>query len=145
MSEEQILTDVVSKWVSLAREYAGAADGVSAYYLYALHERIDGTGILFVNITYEQDGILVHRHNLRGTDTSMARQKRVIELMTEDLREATASFDREGIPAPTEYRVRYETPAGKVDVQLSRDIKIHGVDGMTPQDGLRTWLGDRTP
>lgn len=145
VSEQQILNDLVSKWVSLAREYTGAAPDVRAYYLYGLHERAGGTGCMFCVPVFDQGGSIVWAAHLAGTDTSVGRQRSVLDFMNEDLSASTAAFDEAGIPAPTEYRVYYEPASGKLDVQLSRDVVYYGANDLTPLDGLKAWLGSRAP
>lgn len=145
MCAESIIEDLISKWVSISREYAGTASGVSAYYVYGLDERVDGTGIRYTNVVYEQNGVLVFKHRLVGAETGIGRQRQLTELMIQDLTEASEGLQALSVPAPTEYRVRYETGSGKVDVKLSYDAKVHGHSDLTPQDALALWLGDRAP
>ncbi|WP_402841743.1 hypothetical protein [Microbacterium sp. GXS0129] len=145
MSEQLILNDLVSKWVSLTREYVGAAPDVSAYYLYGLHERIGTGGRLFSVPLFEQKGAIVWAGRLVGAENSIERQQSVLRLMNEDFSGATAAFDSEGIPAPTEYRIYYEPGSGKLDAQLSREVRYYGTTETTPLDGVKAWLGTRMP
>ena len=145
MSEQEIIQNLVAKWVLLAREYVADAVDVRAYYLYGSHERQGSSGQVSAMPLFDQVGTIVWANDVIGTDTSIPRQQRVLGLMNTDLKEATAAFDATGIPAPTEYRVYYEPGSGKLDVQLSREVKFLGNDELIQEDGIRLWLGDRAP
>ena len=144
MAEQDILNNLVSKWVSLAREYTVGAPDIRGYYLYGSHERKNTNEQIFALPLYDQGGTIQWASRLTGIDTTIPRQRQVVELMNTDLEESTAAFDAAGIPAPTEYRVYYE-PGGKLDVQLSREIKFLGNDELIQSDGIRLWLGEKAP
>lgn len=57
MSEQGVLTDLVSKWVSLALEYAGEAPNVLALYIYGASEV---PGATYVNVLFDQAGEIVY-------------------------------------------------------------------------------------
>ncbi|WP_029146114.1 hypothetical protein [Microbacterium luticocti] len=145
MSEEAIIYDFVSKWVSLAKEYLADAPDVRALYLYGSHERLGRSEQIYSAPLYDQGGIIRLPGDVTGTDSSIAIQRQVLTLMNDDLAEATSAFDAAGIPAPTEYRVYYELPTGKLDVQLSRETRFLGNDDLIQADGVELWLGDRAP
>lgn len=142
VNEQGVLTDLVSKWVSLALEYAGEAPNVLALYIYGASEV---PGATYVNVLFDQAGEIVYPTDLVGTDNSTDRAGRIQALFRSDLYEAAEKFSSISVPPPTEYRVYYEPATRKLDVQLSREI-IYGGSDYTPDfDGFRLWLGDRAP
>ena len=144
-SEQRILNDLITKWVSLAREYIADAPDIRAFYLYGSHEREGNSGQIFADVLFDQAGEVRFKSRIAGGSTEMSRMRNLLRLLTSDLMEATSAFDAAGIPAPTEYRVYYEPQSGKLDVQLSRKIRFLGNDELTQSDGFRLWLGSRTP
>ena len=142
VSEQGVLTDLVSKWVSLALEYAGEAPDVLALHFYGASEV---PGVTHVNVLFDQAGEVVYPTDLVGTDNSTDRAGRTQALFRSDLYEAAEKFSSISVPPPTEYRVYYEPATRKLDVQLSREIIYGGSDYTPGFDGFTLWLGDRAP
>ncbi|MBZ4488098.1 hypothetical protein LQ938_11510 [Microbacterium sp. cx-55] len=140
-TEAEVLQDLLSKWISIALEYAGSAPDVRAVYIYASSER----GSSFVNAYFDQAGVVVFPEDLKGTDTSKNRIRQVQRFLTEDLFEAEDRFKAANIPRPTEYRVYYESATKKLDSQLSRDEQYGDDTDRTPIRGIEYWLGGRAP
>ena len=142
MSEQEILRDLISKWVSLSVEYAGDAPDVRAFYIYGASEV---PGVTYVNVLFDQAGQIVYPTDLVGTDSSTDRAGQIQSLFRSDLYDAADKFTSIDVPPPTEYRVYYEPSSRKLDVQLSREV-IYGDSDKTPSvDGFTMWLGDRAP
>ncbi|MEZ3161787.1 hypothetical protein AB1K54_14800 [Microbacterium sp. BWT-B31] len=141
MSEQAILHDLVSSWVSLGLEFAAGAPGVSALYIYVSSER----GSIFANVYYEQDGIVTFPDDLVGAKTSSERVGQLHDFQFEDLLRAERQFAEENVPAPTEYKIYYEPATRKLDVQLSRDLIYANDLDKIPERGIEYWLGDRAP
>jgi len=141
MSEQDVLNDVVSDWVSLGLQFVGDAPGVTGIYVYVSSE----PGSVYPAMFVEQHGKVLYPSHVVGTDTSHARVLRMLDLVIGDLYRAQARFDELGVPRPTEYRVHYELPSGRLDVQLSRELIYDGHPTKGPEDGIIYWLGDRAP
>jgi hypothetical protein len=142
VSEQEVVEGLVSKWVSLALEYASGAPDVRALYIYAASEN---PGASYVNVVFDQSGALVYPTDLAGVDNSIARASQVQDIFLDDLFAAEPDFEALGVPAPTEYRVYYEPSTRKLDTQLSRET-IYGDSDKTPSfDGFEMWLGARAP
>ncbi|MFF8186708.1 hypothetical protein ACF044_05550 [Microbacterium sp. NPDC016588] len=141
--EQEILRDLISKWVSLGLEYISGTEGVRAVYVYAASEV---PGVTYVGIAFDKDGEIQYPEPLRGGGPEAINlSARMIDILFEDLEEAQRRFEEVGVPQPTEYRVYYEIATRKLDVQLSREI-IYGGSEYTPGfDGFKLWLGDRAP
>ena len=141
MDEQTILNDLISNWVSPGLQYVGDAPGVTAVYVYVSSE----PGSVYPSIFFEQHGKVLYPSHVEGTDTSHDRVFRMLDLELQDLYEAQQRFDEIGVPRPTEYRVYYEIPTGKLDVQLSREIIYDDHPTKAQEDGIIYWLGDRAP
>lgn len=142
MAENEIIQRVVSKWVGLGLEFARGASGVTAMYIYVSSESGSRTG----NIYFEQDGKVDFPERLTGADQEAGRVRALHAALLADLREAEAEFAEAGIPAPTEYRIRYDTVAGSVEAEFSREEKFGPDSELLPEeDGIILWLGDRAP
>ena len=141
MSEQEILQELVSAWVSLGLEYSAGAPDVTAMYVYVSSER----GSVFPNIYFEQRGVVVTPGKLAGVATSFDRVGQMHRLQYEDLKRAQAKFAEAGIPAPTEYKIYYEPQTKKLDVQLSRELIYANDPDRIPEHGIEYWLGDRAP
>lgn len=140
-AEQEILQELVSKWVSLGLEYANGAPDVSAMYIYASSEH----GATFGNIYFEQRGRVIYPDDLEGVPKNMNRLAAMHDFLFQDLFSAEEKFAAEGIPAPTEYRIYYEPQTRKLDVQLSRELIYAGDPERSPIRGIEYWLGDRAP
>ena len=142
-TEQSVLQDLISKWISLGLEYLGDSSRVSKIYIYAASER---PGVTYVGIAFDEDGSVRFPEQLPTYDPRWDNKVgRMLDLLSDDLFEARANFDEIGAPPPTEYRVYYEIATRKLDVQLSREI-IYGGSNYTPDfDGFTLWLGDRAP
>lgn len=142
-TEQSVLQDLISKWISLGLEYIGGTEGVGVIYVYAASEV---PGVTYVGIAFEKGGEIQYPTRARGGgQEAINLSRRVNDLLFEDLKEARRKFEEIGVPPPTEYRVYYEIATRKLDVQLSREI-IYGGSEYTPDfDGFRLWLGDRAP
>ncbi|MEZ3160278.1 hypothetical protein AB1K54_06960 [Microbacterium sp. BWT-B31] len=141
MSEQEIIHDLVSSWVSLGLEYVAAAPNVSALYIYVSSE----LGSVYPEIFFEQNGRVLYPSDVEGTDTTIARIRSVHRFQFEDLQAAERQFDAAGVSRPTEYRVYYEPSTRKLDVQVSRDLIYANDDSKVPERGIEYWLGDRAP
>lgn len=51
--EQEILRDLISKWISLGLEYISGTEGVRAIYIYAANEV---PGSTYVGIAFDKDG-----------------------------------------------------------------------------------------
>ncbi|MDW4572601.1 hypothetical protein R8Z57_07385 [Microbacterium sp. M3] len=141
MSEQAILQELVSAWVSLGLEYANDAPDVSALFVYASSE----PSHMYAEFYFEQRGMVVYPSDLAGISISVDRIRRVHDLQIQDLEAAEQKFASAGIPAPTEYKIYYEPSTRKLDVQLSRDLIYTKDEAKTPVRGIEYWLGDRAP
>lgn len=139
-TEREILTDLISKWVPLALEYAKGAPDVTAVYIYASSEE----GHTYGNTFFEQNGLVNYPDDLIGVDASNQRVGQMQRLLQADLFDAETEFTEAGAPLPTEYRVYYEPASGKLDVQLSHEIKYADDPIKTSSHGPEDWL-DRLP
>ncbi len=140
-AEQQVVDALASAWVSLGLEYATGAPDVTAIYAYGASE----DGSTFVETLFEQNGTITHPSRLRGVDASDARVDRLHELMFEDLRAARARFAELGVPAPTEYRIRYDCAAGRLQVDISRESRFGPDSDRLMEEGIADWLGGRAP
>ncbi|MFF8186707.1 hypothetical protein ACF044_05545 [Microbacterium sp. NPDC016588] len=142
-TEQSVLQDLISKWISLGIEYLSDSSGVSKIYIYAASER---PGVTYVGIAFDEGGSVKFPEQLSTYDPRWGNKvEQMLDLLSDDLFEARAHFDEIGAPPPTEYRVYYEIATRKLDVQLSREI-IYGGSEYTPGfDGFKLWLGDRAP
>ncbi|MBF4624022.1 hypothetical protein [Clavibacter sp. VKM Ac-2872] len=138
-SEQDILQGLINGWIPLGLEYAQGAQGVTTLYLYADSE----PNHQHANIFFEQSGRVVYPSRLDGVDSHSQRILNMQKCMIEDLIEAERLFREIGIPCPTEYRITYEPEAGRLDVQLSRDIKYADHPVKTLQSGPEDWLDGR--
>ncbi|MEZ3162119.1 hypothetical protein AB1K54_16515 [Microbacterium sp. BWT-B31] len=142
MTEQGVLQSLISKWVSLASEYASGAPDVRAYYIYGASEK---PGVTYINVLFEQAGSLVYPSDLVGANASIERASLIQRLFRDDLFEARAQFEALGVQTPTEYRVYYEPATRKLDVQVSRELIYRYSDREPGTDGFHRWLGDRAP
>ena len=83
-------------------------------------------------------------HLSSDVDTGTQRILQMQKLFVSDLFEAEAEFTEAGVPLPTEYRVYYQHASGKLDVQLSHEIKYANDPIKTSSHGPEDWL-DRLP
>jgi len=141
MTEQEIVNDLVSDWLSLGLSYLGDAPGVTGIYVYVSSE----PGSVYPAIFMEQHGTVRYPVHVEGADRTDARIVRMLELMLDDLYRAQARFDELGVTRPTEYRIHYELPSGRLDVQLSRELIYDGHPTKGPENGIIYWLGDRAP
>jgi|GEM_PF-1686347 len=139
-TEQEILNDLISKWVPLALEYAKGAPAVTAVYIYASSEE----GNQSANAFFEQGDQTRYPSKLQGVETGTQRILQMQKLLVSDLFDAEAEFTEAGVPLPTEYRVYYEPASGKLDVQLSHEIKYANDPIKTSSHGPEDWL-DRLP
>jgi hypothetical protein len=56
-SEQDVINDLISRWISLGLEYAEGAQGVSTIYLYGGSE----PNHQYANIFFEQEGQVLYR------------------------------------------------------------------------------------
>ncbi|MDI9891453.1 hypothetical protein [Microbacterium sp. IEGM 1404] len=141
--EQEILRDLISKWISLGLEYISGTEGVRAIYIYAANEV---PGSTYVGIAFDKDGEIQYPARARGGGSQATNlSAHLIKLLFEDLAEARHSFEETGVPPPTEYRVYFEIGTRKLDVQLSREIIYRGTGKAPSVDGFTLWLGDRAP
>jgi hypothetical protein len=139
--EAAILQDLFAKWISLGVEFADGAPGVSAIYVYVSSER----GSVYPEILFEQDGQIRYPSDVVGVDAGVERVRSIHKLQFEDLRAAEAQFEAAGIPAPTEYRLTFDTGTRALDVQLSRKLIYANDPVKVPEQGVADWFGDRAP
>ena len=117
-TEQEILQELVSAWVSLGLEYSAGAPDVTAMYVYVSSEH----GYIFANIYFEQRGIVVFPDDLEGVVNSTERVHHLHKLQFDDLKQAQAEFTAAEIPAPTEYKIYYEPQTRKLDVVKPLDV-----------------------
>ncbi|MBF4624020.1 hypothetical protein [Clavibacter sp. VKM Ac-2872] len=137
--EHEIVQIAIEKWISAGLEYAHGAGGVRALYVYIGSE----LGSAYANVFFEQDGEVLYPSKLKGADAST---EKIIELqryLVDVLDEAEAAFKKSQIPPPTEYRITYEPGSGRLDVQLSREVKYRHHPVKTIQHGPEDWLNGR--
>lgn len=137
--EQEAIQGLINSWIPLGVEYADGAEGVSAMYIYAASE----PGQRYANIFFEQDGRVVYPDDLSGVDVSSSRVLRMQHHMVADLREVEKRLALQGAGHPTEYRIIYEPGPGKLDVQISREIKYTDHPVKTLQNGPEDWLDGR--
>jgi len=140
-TEQNILKDLISGWVSLALEYSKGAPDVTGIYVYAASEQ----GEKYANIFFEQDGLLDYPSKLKGVNANVELIRRVHQLQIEDLRVAESQFSAAGVPAPTEYRIFYDPSSGRMETSLSREVKFSNHPTKIMENGPEDWLGDRLP
>lgn len=140
-TQEEILSELISKWISLGVEYAKGAPDIRAVFVYASAEG----GSYFANVYFDQGGKIVFPGDLSDANVSVERQRQVQRILRDDLFAAEDEFRDAGIPAPTEYRVYYEPGTGKLDTSLSREPIYSGDPDKLPERGIEYWLGDRAP
>ncbi|MFT2713326.1 hypothetical protein [Clavibacter sp. Sh2126] len=97
----------------------------------------------YANIFFGQDGKVLYPSDVRGARTDDNRVFDMQHCMLDDLRKAEAQFNTAGIACPTEYRIIYEPGPGRLDVQLSREIKYTDHPVKTLQNGPEDWLDGR--
>ena len=139
-SEQEILNDLISNWISLGLEYAKGAPEIAGIYVYASSEE----GESYANFLFEQGGQVCYASNLRGVASDGRRVLQMQRLQLDDLERAETEFAGAQVPLPTEYRVYYEPATKKLDVQLSREIKYANHPFKTSVHGPEDWL-DRLP
>ncbi|KZC95191.1 MULTISPECIES: hypothetical protein [Clavibacter] len=138
-SEQQIIQNLIEKWIPLALEYAAGAPGVSTLYIYAGSE----LGGKYANAFFEQHGDVVYPGRLDTPQKKPGMVFQMQELLLEDLNEAEREFKAAGIPCPTEYRVTYEPDPGRLDVQLSHELKYANHPTKILEEGPEDWLDGR--
>lgn len=142
MTEDEIIQQVVSKWVGLGLEFARGASGVTTMYIYVSSEDGSRTG----NVYFEQDGKVDFPERLAGAEQGPGRLRALQAALLTDLREAETEFAAAGVPAPTEYRIRYDMFTEGVEAEFSREEKFGPDSELLPEeDGIVIWLGDRAP
>jgi hypothetical protein len=140
-SEQLIVNELVSKWLSLGREFAAGAGDLRGIYVYAVSEEGESYGEIF----FDQAGFIDYPGRLKGVEIDVDRVGRLHHLLFEDLFAAEEEFRRLGVPIPTEYRIFCEMPSGRLDVQLSRELKYANHPTKIMENGPRDWLGERVP
>ncbi|MFT2710198.1 MULTISPECIES: hypothetical protein [Clavibacter] len=80
---------------------------------------------------------------MTGVDASSPRVLRMQHQMVADLRDAEKRLVEQGAGHPTEYRITYDPGAGRLDVQLSREVKYANHPVKTLQNGPEDWLDGR--
>jgi hypothetical protein len=138
-TEQEIIQELINKWLPLGVEFAEGAAGVVGMYFHAGSE----LGAKRANIFFDVGDKIVYPGNLKGAQTTRGSVHHMQGLMIEDLLDAERQFKESGIPCPTEYRISYEPAPGRLDVQLHRDLKYHGHPTKGLLDGPVDWLGDR--
>lgn len=137
--EQNIIQGLINSWLPLGLEYAEGAPGVTKLFVYAGSE----PGQQYANIFYEQDGVVVYPNKLRGVAGGLRDILNMQELMIEDLIAAERQFGELEIPCPTEYRIEYDVNGGRLDVQLSRELKYTDHPNKSLIDGPEDWLDGR--
>ncbi|MFT2713090.1 hypothetical protein ACMT90_14815 [Clavibacter sp. Sh2126] len=137
-SEQQIIQELIHKWVPLALEFCQGAPGVTAVFVYAGSE----LGSMHANAFFEQSGAVIYPDDLKGA----TRESDVFELqdlLMQDLLDAERDFREAVLPCPTEYRITYEPGPGRLDMQLSHEIKYANHPTKILEDGPEDWLEGR--
>lgn len=97
---------------------------------------------MHANAFFEQAGVVVYPDFLKGA----TREYDVFELhnlLMQDLFDAESDFREAGLPCPTEYRITYEAGPGRLDMQLSHEIKYANHPTKILEDGPEDWLEGR--
>lgn len=136
--EQQIIQELIHKWVPLALEFCKGAPGVTTVFIHAGSE-LDAKR---ANAFFEQSGVVIYPDDLKGSDVA-SDVLELQDLLLQDLLDAEVDFRDAGIPCPTEYRVTYEPGPGRLDVQLSRELKYANHPTKILHDGPEDWLDGR--
>jgi hypothetical protein len=83
---------------------------------------------------------VLYPDDLVGESVDPEKLWRVQRLQLEGLREAESEFITASVPLPTEYRISYEPSTGKMDAQVSREIKYAHHPTQTASNGPEDWL-----
>jgi hypothetical protein len=138
-TEAQIIQSLIEKWIPLALEYANGAEGVTTIFVHAGSE----LGAKRANVFFEQHGRVIYPGKLQGPGNKPGMVHQVQQLLLEDLSEAERQFTEAGLPCPTEYRITYEPGPGRLDAQLSHELKYTDHPTKILQDGPEDWLDGR--
>lgn len=138
-TEDEILRELISKWVPLALEYSEGAPGLTKIYVYAGSE----IGHVYANAFFEQEGSVRYPNQLRGVEASNERVVAVQRFLRNDLRVAEAQFDEAGVPRPTQYRIIYDLVSRQLDMQMSHELLYSNHPTKILEEGPEDWLDGR--
>ncbi|WP_086516201.1 hypothetical protein [Clavibacter michiganensis] len=137
--EHEIVQTALDKWVAAGLQYAQGIVGVRVLYVYVGSE----LGSAYANVFFEQDGEVLYPSKLKSADASTEKIIEPQRYLVDVLDEAEAAFKKSQIPPLTEYRINYEPGSGRLDVQLSREVKYRQHPVKTIQHGPEDWLNGR--
>jgi hypothetical protein len=137
--EDEILRDLIHRWIPLGLEYCQGAPGITTLFVYAGSE----LGGQYANIFYEQNGEVLYPDHIKGGSTNPSEVVQMQKLLLEDLDQAESEFTAASIPCPTEYRITYEPNPGRLDMQISRELKYVNHPTKVLEDGPEDWLDGR--
>ena len=127
-SIEDLLADVQSELVGLSLEYVG--DAASDIFVYASMEN----GTLFFDPFFVVQGVLVAKSKVPGIDTSIPRQKALVNFGTAQLKRLYDGFTELGVAVPTQLKLHYSAETRSLDSeflytsQYSHDTSLHNID-----------------
>lgn len=125
---EELLADVQAEMIGACLEYVG--DAASDVFVYASMEN----GTLFFDPFFVVQGELTTKSKVPGVDTSILRQKSLVNFGTAQLNrlyEGCTEFD---VAIPTQLKLHFSVGARSLDSdfeyapQYSNDLSLHSID-----------------
>ena len=142
-SLEDLLADVQSELVDVCLEYVG--DTASDIFVYASMEN----GTLFFDPFFVVQGELVAKSKVPGVDTSIPRQKSLVNFGTAQLKRLSDGCTELGVAIPTQLKLHYSAETRSLDSdfvytpQYSNDTSLHNIDlSKKWQSEVQSRLGD---
>lgn len=131
-SIEDLLGDVQSELISVSLEYAGGS--ASEIFVYASMEN----GTIFFDPFFDPffvvNGAVVTRGSVPGADTSIQRQKALVNYGTAQLQRLFDCYTERGLVSPTQLKLHYAVEQGALDSDLaytpqySDSASLHNID-----------------
>jgi hypothetical protein len=142
-STEELLADVQSELVGVSLEYVGEA--ASDIFVYASMEN----GTLYFDPFFVVQGVLVAKSKVPGIDTSIPRQKALVNFGTAQLKRLYDGCTELGVAVPTQLKLHYSAETRSLDSdfvytpQYSNDTSLHNIDlSKKWQSEIRSSLGE---
>lgn len=132
-SFEEVLASVQSELISVSLEYSG--DVASDIYAYCSTEG----GVLQFDPFFVVDGVVTRRHKLPGVDTSIPRQRALVEFGNNELarlREAAKRFNR---PLPTQMKLHYSSASRSLDAEYEYEPQYSNHPTLTTDELIEQW------
>lgn len=141
---EDFFSDLQADMVSICLEYV--SERANKIYIYCSHEE----GFISNDFFYDINGHILERHKLNDVlsdgeekflyDTSVERQKAVVRIINDDIKEMIKlckKYDRE---MPTEIKIIYDVQANKIVANYKYDL-IHTNDPNNTAGSIaKNWL-----